>query len=155
VLHIFVVIVAVTPISIACVLAYMGYMTADRNGWKRLARRFRHHGPSPAHTLHFQSATLNGFAFPMTMVFGVGAEGLFLRPALPVRMFHPPLLLPWEELRSSRFVRRHSRGLKLTLEDPDQGDVTFDLQIPETSHTRLIRQADASWDAARAILDPP
>lgn len=120
----------VTGLLVAVMLAYMCFMAAERNGWRTLAERFRLRGRFEGEKLHLQSAILNGHAFHLALVIGASGSGLFLRPALPVRLFHAPLLIPWSAFEASDFVATHSRGRRLAIVDmvaPDGTDMALDL----------------------------
>lgn len=103
-------------------LVYMSFMSADRNGWRTLAKSFRlrdrpDHGTIRRTNHHFRTAVLNGFAFHGILVIGVSDAGLILQPIWFLRAFNPTLLLPWEDLTATTFQRTHHQGVRVELRD--------------------------------------
>jgi hypothetical protein len=143
----------VTGLLVAVMLAYMCFMAAERNGWRTLAERFRLRGRFDGEKLHLQSAILNGHAFHLTLVIGASNSGLFLRPALPVRLFHAPLLIPWSAFEAADFVATHSRGRRLTLVGmtaPDGSGMALDLS--EELCGRLVESLRGSGGSDAPVL---
>lgn len=103
---------------------YMSFMSADRNGWRELARRYRLRGRFEGTAYHFRTAVMNGFAFHGILVLGVGDSGLMLKPFWLLRAFHHTLLLPWDQLRATRFERTHHKGYRVTWKDGSETDGT-------------------------------
>lgn len=124
---------------------YMGFVAARSNGWRTLAESYRHRGRPPSNRLRFQSATLNGYSFPGTMQVAATGVGLWLRPQF--LLFHPPLLVPWEQLESHRLDGRFA-GVRLEAADP----VRFALELGEPTRALLLEDADESLLEARAAL---
>ncbi|MCG8457046.1 MAG: hypothetical protein MI919_12255, partial [Holophagales bacterium] len=150
--------VGVSIVSVAVALVYMCFVSSERSGWRELARRYRKRGRFRGPRLRWRSAMLNDFAFHRTLHLGVGPDGLFLVPVLPVRPFHPPLEVPWVELRSRPFERTYSRGLELaSIRSPAAGDGSGEdeaelrLELAEDLVRELVSLLDPSWPAARAV----
>ncbi|HUN89774.1 MAG TPA: hypothetical protein VMU28_13330 [Terriglobales bacterium] len=68
-------------------------------GWSRLAESYRTEQPFLGNLIRFQAAQLrNRTNYNGCMNFGGDPAGLYMVPMVPFRMFHPPLLIPWEEI---------------------------------------------------------
>lgn len=143
--------VAITIVVVTVgILLYMSFMSADRNGWRRLATKYslrsrglKFHGRK----YHFCTAVMNGFAFHGILVIGVSAEGLLLHPVLLLRAFHSTLLLPWDDLRATPFQRTHDRGVRVELQQPvdtDEGPAPLVLEWSEKTHRLVADHLPAS-----------
>ncbi len=73
------------------------WLLAKASGWSALGERYRHSGMDvgvvqPMKTIYVGLVAYGGLNV------ACGSEGLQLRQILPFRPFHPPLLIPWQEL---------------------------------------------------------
>ena len=84
------------------------------SGWRRLAERFHHPKPFEGSYYRFQTAHMTGVRFGGVLEIGVGETGLYLVPMILFRLFHPPLLIPWSELRAASVKRFLFEGHRLT-----------------------------------------
>lgn len=80
-----------------------------RCGWYRLARCWRidrRYRPQQL-LFRFGSLSINGLNYNRCIRIGVSPEGLYLAPIflLPAVLLHPPLLIPWGEIRSESVKR--------------------------------------------------
>lgn len=71
-------------------------------GWSRLARHYRARRSSPG-GLAWQTVQLDrGIAFRGSVRVAADEQGLYLTVWPIYRAFHPPLMIPWEDLRGQR-----------------------------------------------------
>lgn len=71
-------------------------------GWSKLARHYRARGPIPS-GLAWQTVQLDrGISFRGTLNVAADERGLYLTVWPIYRAFHPPLMIPWEDLRTQR-----------------------------------------------------
>ena len=132
--------------SVAVMWTYMCRVSADRNGWLRLADVYRLDGSFEGSRFGLQSAIFNGFAFTGTLNVGVSRQGLYLRGGPLLRPFHPPLLIPWTKLTAERFERSHSSGYTLRFSGfPDMA-----CELGDACLRRLSEGLDPSWG-----VEPP
>src|ERR1700731_4775744 len=69
-------------------------------GWHLLSKRFRLHEPFNGFVRSEQSAYERWFAnYGRCLKLGVGPDGLYLATLVLFRFMHPPLLIPWSEVR--------------------------------------------------------
>ncbi len=90
----------------AAIFCGLSWMMSALSGWRDLAHRFRYHGKFRGEMYRFRdwgsspwplSRDVSGFG---TLNAGMNEEGLYLVPIIPVRLFHPPLLIPWGEIEA-------------------------------------------------------
>ena len=86
------------------------------SGWTRLASQFQHTRPFEGNTYGFQSARMNGVNFNGVLVMGASKKGFYLVPILPFRLFHKPLLIPWNELQVEPFSFLFFKGYRIAFQ---------------------------------------
>lgn len=136
----------VSPTTIVAALALfsaawggLGWLLARVSGWRRLGRAFAAPGPAPAgRRRRFQTAHFGWFAhYERCLLLILAEPGLYLRPMVIFRFWHPPLLIPWgaitAEERRTLFLLR---SLRLTI---DLGPSTAPVEI--TLRGRRLREA--------------
>lgn len=123
------------PFFIYLPLAVMGTL-AVTSGWRTLARKFR--APKnfrSGHLFIFQNAQVGVVSFNNILNVRVAGEGLHLSLPFLFAFMHPPLLIPWEEIKAARqrkFLFR--RVLLLTIGEPKIVTIAF----PESRLTQAI-----------------
>ena len=132
------------------ILLYMSFMSADRNGWRNLATKYRLRDRDikfSGRKFHFCTAVLNGFAFHGILVIGVSSEGLLLHPFWLLRAFHPALLFPWQDLTATPFERTHHRGVQVGLKEHlevEDGPATLVLEWSAKTHELVAEHLPAA-----------
>ena len=106
------------------------FASAHISGWAALARSYPGTEPVSGQSWHFTSATfgrLSSYRNVLTVM--IAPTGLYMRPILPFRIGHEPLLIPWnavvETQRTNLFL---TEGLRLEIRNPRRGNtqrVTF------------------------------
>lgn len=77
----------------------ISYLISRMSGWALLARRFRASEPFQGESWGWQSGRFRGWCgYNNCLRVGASEEGLFLAVALPFRLFHPSLMIPWQEI---------------------------------------------------------
>jgi hypothetical protein len=84
----------------AILLCAVAAASSVLSGWGRLAQRFR--APEQPEVTRFGRWRTRVSGPYLLLTVGAGRLGLYL--ALPVwfRLFHPPLLIPWSDIRAER-----------------------------------------------------
>ena len=68
-------------------------------GWSTLAQYYQAQQPFFGTLIRFQAAQFRaGTNYNGCLNFGAGSEGLYLVPMAIFRAFHPPLLIPWNDI---------------------------------------------------------
>lgn len=82
--------------SVLAAISFLG-------GWGRLARHYRARSLPTGCLMAWQTVRLDReIAFRGSLDVAADEQGLYLRVWPIYRPFHPPLLIPWEDLRSQR-----------------------------------------------------
>lgn len=88
-------------------------------GWEDLAQKFRTDKSFEGRRLGITSIGINGASYRNSIVLKFNRKGIYLRPILFFRLFHPPVLIPWEEIKQVRDKRILIINLKeLVIGDP-------------------------------------
>ncbi len=88
------------PLYLAGLWLIISAITSALSGWRALARYDRFPGRFPGTTWHWQSAAMRYWTrYGNVLVVGAGPEGLYLATTFVMRVFHPPLLIPWNEVK--------------------------------------------------------
>lgn len=89
-----------------CVISLACLLLSRFGGWGALARRYAAEVPFQGRRLHFQFAQLGGWVgYNGALTTGADPTGLFLAVWPLFRLGHPPLFVPWDEIRASREQR--------------------------------------------------
>jgi hypothetical protein len=88
-----------TPLFVVFVFCAIFYLISGLGGWTRLARRFRTYEPFYGESWTWQSGQLRGWCnYNHCLTVGANEQSLYLAVQVPFGMFHPPLLIPWNEI---------------------------------------------------------
>jgi hypothetical protein len=117
------------PLAVFAVLSVIG-------GWRRLARQFR--APKnfkSGQLFRWQNAQVGGVNFNNSLNVRVASEGLHLSMPILFSFMHPPLLIPWIEIKAARQRKLLFRSaLLLTIGQPKIVTIAF----PESRLTQAI-----------------
>ena len=69
------------------------------SGWRKLAKQFNAPPLAPVDTRRLGSAFIGAVRYNGALKTAIDSRGLFLIPYRIFRPFHPPLLIPWSEMR--------------------------------------------------------
>lgn len=113
------------PVFFAGFWMFVTGVLSAAGGWHGLAERFREPPNPPSATarrFRMASADLVNGAFPLPvsysgcLIVDLGDAGIHLRPWLPFRFAHPPLLIPWaqvEDCAEGRYFLRRAATVRL------------------------------------------
>ena len=94
------------PFFFAGMWTGVSYLLSRLSGWSSLAERYRTGGAPDGERLAWTSGQIGGVSFRSCLNLTLAPGGLFLVPLLPFRLFMPPLLIPWADVRFEGFRRR-------------------------------------------------
>jgi len=96
------------------------YLLSRLAGWSRLAGRFAARTPPDGIRFWIESGKVGWVSYNNCLTIHAGPDGLHLATWLPFRFGHPPLLIPWRELRNvgSRKIWLLGEWLKLEVGSP-------------------------------------
>jgi hypothetical protein len=83
---------------------WLVWLMAHFTGWTNLARYYRTTQPFHGTRHHFRSGKLGWSNYGGCLTVGTNAEGLYLAVFPLFRPGHPPLFVPWSEVRA-KFVK--------------------------------------------------
>jgi hypothetical protein len=83
----------------------ISFLLSWLSGWRSLAERYRTGGAPDGERISWTSARIGSVSFRSCLNLTLAPAGLFLVPLLPFRMFMPPLLIPWADVRFEGFTR--------------------------------------------------
>ncbi len=91
---------ALTPVWAVFLYAGTMFFTARWSGWSSLAMRYATGREPEGKKFSWQSLGVSKWGgYNNAVYFLVSDKGLFLRLNKPFGAFHPPLLLPWKDLK--------------------------------------------------------
>lgn len=87
-------------VSFTFIWVFICIILSHIGGWKKLAEIYRYDGQFSGKRWRFRSCRMNGFInYNNCLTFGAGAEGLYINIFPVFRFHHPPLLIPWSEIK--------------------------------------------------------
>jgi hypothetical protein len=93
------------PFFFAGMWTGVSYLLSRLSGWSALAERYRTGAAPAGERLPWMSARIGSVSFRSCLNATLAPAGLHLVPLLPFRLFMPPLLIPWTEIRFEGFSR--------------------------------------------------
>lgn len=127
----------VLPIYFVTLWTGIYFFIAKSGGWRLLARRFRMNSSFVGEKWSMQSAAMRfGVSYNNCLTVGANSMGLFVQPMILFRLWHPPLFVPWSEIR--RFPK------KRLLWDFMEYRLGREEEIPFTVRPKLARKIQAA-----------
>jgi hypothetical protein len=132
-------------IGLVLVFAAMQAALAALAGWRALAARYRTRIPRPRGARCFVNCNVGFLKLRARLTVAATPDGLYLAQFFMLRLFHPPLLIPWSAVRARREETRWFfwKGERLWLE----AGRTIELWLPAD----VARDLDAYLPAATAL----
>ena len=69
------------------------------SGWDRLCKQFAFSGIFEGDVKRFQSMRIRWVRWNNALDLGVNSMGVFIAPFILLRIFHPPIVIPWSEFK--------------------------------------------------------
>ncbi len=97
-------VVMVVPLSILFVGMWyvVGLLLYSISGWARLAERFAAGGEPTGRRFFMQYGVVGTVIYGSNLTIHTAPNGFYLSVWLPFRIGHPPLFIPWQEVRNAR-----------------------------------------------------
>jgi hypothetical protein len=132
----------IIPIYILCLWLLVAATVSFVGGWFSLAKVYRTRVEFTGAKWKMQSARMRWLMnYNNVLTIGVSPQGLYLASMFLFRFMHPPLLVPWSEIR----VRR-SQGWFLEYVTFTMGhELAIPLQIRAQLAAKLQESAGNSW----------
>ena len=97
----------VAMVAFAGVSIFIGSFMAGAGGWRAAAGRFPARNPAPPATARFRfvslrmsGGVLGTAAYQNVVILELSDRGIGLSLLTPFRLFHPPMLIPWNAIES-------------------------------------------------------
>ena len=138
------------PVFITVICVSVPYSLSFLGGWHLLAERFRAIVPFSGKMYRWVYATmLWGAHYNGALKAGANAEGLYIATLFLFRLGHPPLFIPWSEIKigPSRWVDFY---LSITLTLGGEEQIPF--RISRRLARRFRNDAGASWPDPQNLL---
>jgi hypothetical protein len=134
--------VAIFPMYFLCLWLLVGATTSVIGGWFSLAKLYRTRVSFNGTKWRGQSGQMRWLAnYNRVLTLGVSPQGLYLASMFLLRFMHPPLLVPWSEIK----VRR-KRGWVFEYVIFTMGhELAIPLRIREKLAERLRNEAGSCW----------
>jgi hypothetical protein len=104
---------ALFPVFFIFLWCFILWIFSFTSGWRLLAARYPYPDPFEGEAIRFQSAKMNLVNFKNVLYLGCNREGLYLNQMVLFRLFHQPVLIPWEEIIAEPYQRRFFQGYQL------------------------------------------
>src|ERR1700674_2780329 len=131
------------PVFFVALWCTILFLISQASGWAALARRFGLTSTFTGQTWAWKRARMRwGTNYKNCLTIGCDPMGLYLSVMVLFRLFHPPLLLPWQEVS----LRRHRKILFFKYVELSLGrEEQIPLLIRENLADELRQAAGSSW----------
>ncbi|HXK22276.1 MAG TPA: hypothetical protein VMS55_06310 [Myxococcota bacterium] len=102
------------PVFFVGMWVLVSYSISAIGGWHTLAGHYAESSPCTGARFRLRSGQIGGLAnYGGVLMLGADRAGLHLSVALPFRLAHPPLCVPWSDIRARAVRRWLSEGVEL------------------------------------------
>ena len=77
----------------------------SKMGWSGLASKYKSDTEFIGNRIGIISASINFANYRNVLILKYNDEGIYLKPIILFRLFHPPILIPWSEIKEVRDKR--------------------------------------------------
>ena len=127
-------------------------------GWHTLARHFRAVSKPNGQNFYFQGGNIGAAQYSGCLNFTIAENGLYLRPILPFRAFHPALLVPWKAFETPKIEKVWwVNQFSVKVKTPDKQRVQLVLApsvgalIAERIEAAKLAPETSPWDDQNAL----
>jgi hypothetical protein len=133
---------AIFPIYFLCLWFLVAATTSLIGGWFSLAKVYRTRVPFDGAKWRMQSGQMRWLAnYNNVLTLGASPQGLYLASMFLFRFMHPPLLVPWSEIK----VRRKKGWVFETVIFTMGHELAIPLRIREKLAAKLRESAGNYW----------
>jgi hypothetical protein len=133
---------AIFPIYFLCLWCLVGGIISFVGGWSSLAKVYRIRVPFNGAKWGMQSGRMRWLAnYNNVLTLGVSQEGLYLASMFLFRFMHPPLLVPWSEIKVRRSKGWFFEYVTFTLGH----ELAIPLRIRGKLAAKLRKSAGSGW----------
>ena len=95
----------ISPLLILSIVIFGNSLSSFFSGWLLLAKYYLTDITSPLELSTWQTGNIDLVSYRNSLNIGITEEGLYLSFIFIMRLFHPPLLIPWNSITKA-FVNR-------------------------------------------------
>ncbi|MEM7713782.1 MAG: hypothetical protein AAF349_09450 [Cyanobacteria bacterium P01_A01_bin.68] len=88
----------IPPLLILSIVIFGSLLSSFISGWLLLTKYYLTDIPSPPELSTWQTGNIGLFSYRNSLKIGIIEEGIYLSLIFMMRLFHPPLLIPWEKI---------------------------------------------------------
>jgi hypothetical protein len=130
------------PLYLLCLWMLVAIAVSLLGGWHSLANLYRTHAHFTGPTWRMQSAQMRFLTnYNNVLTIGASPQGLYLASMFLFRFMHPPLLVPWSEIKVRRKQGWMFEYVIFTLGH----ELAIPLRLRATLAARLREAAASSW----------
>ena len=74
----------------------------SRRGWSDLVSKYQYMDVFTGERVGIISASINGVNYSKCLLLQYNSHGIYLKPVFIFRLFHPPVVIPWKEIKAVR-----------------------------------------------------
>ena len=89
------------PFLFVCSRVFITY-TISKFGWSSLASKYKFTQPFVGTRVGTICMYVNLISYRNALILEYNNEGLYIKPIILFRLFHPPILIPWTEIMGVR-----------------------------------------------------
>ena len=98
---------------------FLSWLLSRISGWSLLARRYRAPSDVVGESAYLRSGRIGSINYHSCLSFRVNDDGLRIGVAFPLRLAHPPLFIPWDQMHHvAEDPKLYSRKVKLSIGHP-------------------------------------
>ncbi len=99
---------------------FLSWLLSRLSGWSRLAQDYRSRGDlTGGESARMRTGRFGGVTYHSCLRFRVNDQGLWIAVAIPLRLGHPPLFIPWDHIHHvSEDPIMYSHKIKLSIGNP-------------------------------------
>lgn len=131
--------VNIPPLIILFIVIFGSLLSSFISGWLLLSQYYLANVHSPSVLSTWQTGNIGFVSYKNSLNIGITEEGLYLSFIFLMRLFHPPLLIPWNAIS------------KVSINSFDEYEFYIDIPIFPDSPT-MIRLPKKSLENAEHIL---
>jgi hypothetical protein len=132
----------IMPIAFLCLWFFVSASISVIGGWSSLAKVYRAQVPFDGTKWSGQSAQMRWLAnYNRVLTMGVNPQGLYLSSMFLFRFMHPPLLVPWSDIKVRSSQSWGFGHVTLTMGQ----DLAIPLRIRAKLAARMRESAGSYW----------
>ncbi|MCY0996170.1 hypothetical protein OWM54_03375 [Myxococcus sp. MISCRS1] len=110
-------------------LVGISFFASVKGGWSGLAKRYRTSAPRPDLFMKMSTGRMGWTHYNRCLTVGASEAGLYLAMMPSFTPFHPPLLIPWSEIKERRRETSQFQRVETLVIGPDRTVVRIEALV--------------------------